>query len=63
VNPPATVLTLRHAFAIHWLEKGVYLRYIRDLPGHESSKTTEIYPHITKKGRDKLRSSMDDLDI
>jgi len=63
VNPPATIPTLRHAFATHRLEKGADLRYIRYLPGHESSKTTEIYPHITKKGWDKLHSPMDDLDI
>jgi len=63
VNPPATVPTLRYAFATHLLEKVVDLRYIQDLLGHESSKTTEIYTYITKKGWDKLRSPMDDLDI
>jgi integrase/recombinase XerD len=36
-------------FATQLLEKRVDLRYIQDLLGHESSKTTEIYTHITKK--------------
>ncbi len=63
INPHATVHTLRHSFATHILEKGVDLRYIQDLLGHESSKTTEIYTHITKKGWDKLKSPLDDLDV
>ncbi len=61
VKSPATPHTLRHSFTTHLLEQGTDLRYIQVLLGHRSSKTTEIYNHITTHAVDKIASPLDNL--
>jgi integrase/recombinase XerD len=63
IKKRVTVHTLRHSFATHLLENGTDLRYIQHLLGHESSRTTEVYTHITTKGFEQIKSPLDKLNI
>lgn len=59
----ATPHTLRHSFATHLVQNGTDITYVKDLLGHGSIKTTEIYLHLTRNELKKISSPLDKLNI
>lgn len=63
IKKPVRVHTLRHSFATHMLEKGVDIRYIQDMLGHNDPKTTMIYTHISERKINMFVNPLDELDL
>jgi integrase/recombinase XerD len=57
------VHSLRHSYATHLHENGLDIRYIQELLGHKSTRTTEIYTHVSRRNLIAVRSPIEDIDV
>ena len=61
INKDVGIHSLRHSFATHLLEKGIDIKYIKDLLGHFSIKTTERYLHVKREQLVNIPNLLDEL--
>jgi integrase/recombinase XerD len=60
---PVSPHMLRHTYGTQQTEQGVNTLTLQKIMGHKSSKTTEIYSHISQKQIGNTSSPIDNLDI
>jgi integrase/recombinase XerD len=63
IHKDVGVHSLRHSYATHLHESGLDIRYIQELLGHKSTRTTEIYTHVSRRNLVAVRSPIEDMDV
>lgn len=61
IKTKGSVHSLRHSYATHLIEQGTDIRFVQELLGHKSIKTTLIYTHLTDAAKRKIKSPLDNL--
>ncbi|NOY49245.1 MAG: tyrosine-type recombinase/integrase [Chlorobi bacterium] len=62
-NHNFTLHSLRHSHATHLLDIGVDLRYIQELLAYKSSRTTEIYTHVSMRNLKNIKDPLDTFEV
>ena len=63
INKEVGVHSLRHSYATHLHENGLDIKYIQELLGHKSTRTTEIYTDVSRRNLVIVRSPIEDIDV
>lgn len=61
INKTIGIHGLRHSYATHLIEAGADIRFLKELLGHQSIQTTQIYTHVTDSSLSKIKSPLDGL--
>jgi site-specific recombinase XerD len=59
IRKAISIHSLRHTFATHLLESGTDIKYIQELLGHVSLRTTQRYTHVARRSLLRIQSPLD----